>query len=504
MSVPPHNIPKLSKSRFGAGLQCLKRLYLECYSRELMDPVDEAQQALFDTGTNVGELARERFPSGLLISEQYYEHGLAGESTQKAISNMHVPAIYEAAFTFEDIRVRVDVLRRNDDDTFDIIEVKSSTSVKPDHVPDVAVQLHVVEGAGVVIKNVFLLHIDNKYVYEGGPYELTKLFRMEDITEKARRYLSSISHLLTDMWKTLGQDEAPGIEIGSHCTKPYTCAFYSHCRQDAPEHDIEQLPRASAKLLEKLRTADIHDIREIPDGFDSLTDNQQRVRDSVVSGEPHLGSELSEALNQATFPLNFLDFETFNPALPAYPGTRPYQIIPFQWSLHILDTAGNLSHMEFLHDGNGDPREMVATSLLDAVGTEGSIVAYSSYERTTIQHLAEEFPQYAERLLALCDRIFDLLKVIRESYYHPEFHGSYSVKSVLPVLVPNLGYADLGIQGGSIAAIAYARMIDSDTSTSEKAYTKDALLAYCQRDTEAMVRIFGVLKAESGGQSGVA
>ncbi len=495
-------MPLLSKSRFGAGLQCLKRLHLECYSRELADPIDPAQQTIFDTGTRVGELARERFPGGLLIREPYYEHVLAEESTLKAMSNDLIPAIYEAAFTFEGIRVRVDILSRNEDDTFDIVEVKSSTSVKSEHVADAAIQLHVVEGTGASVKNIFLLHINNTYVYEGGSYDLTGLFQLEEITQRARKYLSSIPTSLAGMWETLGKDDAPVVEIGSHCTKPYTCSFYSYCRQDAPKHHIEQLPRAGAKLLEELRASGFHDIQDIPDVFDSLSVNQQRVRDSVVTGQPYVNPELSDALGIATHPLNFLDFETFNPALPAYPGTRPYQIIPFQWSLHLKEAAGDLKHTAFLHEGQGDPREAFAYSLIDALGPEGSIVVYSSYERTIIRHLAEEFPHLAERLFALSDRLFDLLKVIRESYYHPAFHGSYSIKSVLPVLVQGLSYVDLGIQGGMAASFAYPQMLATDTPVSEKANIKQSLLTYCQRDTEAMVKIFEALLAESSDTGG--
>lgn len=493
--MPSNTVPTLSKSRFGAGLQCLKRLYLECYSGELADPVDSAQQAIFDSGTEVGELARERFIGGLLIEEPYNEHSRAEESTFKAIADTQILAIYEAAFTFEGIRIRVDVLSRNDDGTFDLVEVKSSTKVKPEHIPDAAIQLHVVEGSGTSVKNVFLLHIDNSYVYEGGPLDLNKLFHLEDITEESRKYLSSIPRSLSGMWETLEEDEAPGIEIGSHCSKPYTCAFYSYCRRDAPEHHIEQLPRASAKLLEKLRADGIDDIREIPVEFESLSDNQQRVRDSVVTGQPHVGPELLNALDQATFPLSFLDFETFNPALPAYPGTRPYQIIPFQWSLHRLDAAGDLSHTEFLQEGNGDPREMVATSLLEAVGSEGSIVVYSSYERTTIRRLAEEFPQFAERLVALCDRIFDLYTVVTKHYYHPDFHGSYSLKSVMPTLVPGLTYEGLEIQGGSNASVAFAQMIAADTPETERRKIRGALLSYCKLDTQAMVEVLEALRS---------
>ena len=486
--------PKLSKSRFGAGLQCFKRLYLEYYSPELAERIDPSQQALFDTGNAVGMLARQRFPEGHLIDEPYYEHSRGEVSTSEAIAEPLRHAIYEAAFTFEGIRVWVDVLSRNGGDTFDLVEVKSSTRVKPEHVPDAAIQLHVVEGSGVPVRKVFLLHIDNSYVYEGGPYDLSKLFHLEDITDQARTFLSSIPGSLADMWEVLNQDEAPKVEIGSQCTRPYQCPFYMYCRQDTPEHHIEQLPRTRPELVEKLRTAGILDIRQIPPDFQSLSAVQERVRNSVVTGEPYIGSELSKLLSQATYPRMFLDFETFNPALPLYPGTRPYQVIPFQWSLHVQDSAGNLSHASFLHDGDGDPREALSTSLLEALGSEGTIVVYSGYEQTMIKSLAEEFPQYEERLLAFCDRLFDLLAVVRAHYYHPDFHGSYSIKAVLPALVPDMTYRNLEIQDGSTASAAFAQMIAPDTEEPERERIRNALLDYCQLDTLAMVRLLDALQ----------
>ena len=492
-------IPKLSKSRFGAGLQCFKRLYLECYSPELADPVDPSQQALFDTGTAVGILARQLFPGGRLIDERYYEHSRAEASTSGAIADPLVPAIYEAAFTFEGIRVRVDVLSRNSADTFDLVEVKSSTSVKPEHIPDAAIQLHVVEGSRVPVRKIFLLHIDNSYIYEGGRYDLSKLFHLEDITDQARTFLASIPGSLVDMWEALRQDEAPKVEIGSQCTRPHQCLFYMYCRQDTPEHHIEQLPRTRPELLKKLPTTGILDIRQIPPDFPSLSAIQERVRNSVVTGEPYIGSELSKSLSQATYPLHFLDLETFNPALPAYPRTRPYQVIPFQWSLHVRDSAGNLSHASFLHDGDGDPRDALSTSLLEALGSEGTIVVYSGYEQAVIKRLAEEFPRYGERLLAVCDRLFDLLAVVRTHHYHPDFHGSYSIKAVLPALVPDMTYRNLEIQDGSNASVAFAQMIAPDTEEHERERIRNALLDYCQLDTLAMVRILDALL--SGGQT---
>jgi len=491
-----HNeIPLLSKSRFGAGLQCHKRLYLECYSPKLADPIDPGQQAIFDSGTAVGELARERIPGGRLIEEQYYRHTRAAATTKEALADRSIPAIYEAAFTFDDIRVRLDILVRKGGGVFDLVEVKSSTSVHEEHIPDVAIQLYVAEGAGIRIRRAILLHIDSDYVYEGGPYDLSRLFRLEDVTREARDFVRSAAPVaLADMRQALKQNAAPLIEIGRHCTRPYRCGFYGHCREGAPEHHIEQLPRAGAGLLDELLEAGIRDIGDIPAAYPGLSALQQRVRDCVATGQPYVDRELRAALHEITYPLHFLDFETFNQALPVYSGTRPYQVIPFQWSLHIRDRGGGLRHHSFLTDGDGDPREAFAASLLDAVESEGTIVTYSSYEQTVIRKLADDLPGYAERLLVLNMRILDILEVLRAYYYHPDFHGSYSLKVVLPVLVPDAGYHDLDIQEGTQASLAFAQIVAPETGEREKERLRDVLLSYCQRDTEAMVWIFDALR----------
>jgi hypothetical protein len=495
--MPKTTDPTLSKTRFTSGLQCLKLLYLGTYSRELADPVPASQQALFDSGTDVGALARQRFPDGLLIEAPYNAHSSAVANTARALSDVFIPAIYEAGFDFENIRIRVDILSRNNDHTFDLIEVKSSTSVKLAHIPDVAIQLHVLEGSGVPIGKTFLMHIDNTYVYEGGNYDLDKLFRLEDITDQARSYLQSVPDSLTDMRESLRSDEVPAIEIGPHCSKPYRCAFYNYCHKSLPEHYIEQLPRAKPEFIGKLRSVGIQDIGNIPTDFPGLSANQQRVRDAVATGRPYVGPALAGAISQATYPLHFLDFETFNPALPAYVGTRPYQVIPFQWSLHVQDSSGDLSNSYFLHDGGDDPREAFTRNLLDALGPHGTILVYSSYEQTIIEQLADLFPQYEELLLALPGRFLDLLALVRAHFYHPDFHGSYSIKAVLPALDPDLTYRDLEIQDGSLASIYFARMIAPDTQAHERERLRNALLRYCERDTFAMVRVLAALRSMS-------
>ena len=463
MTILPSSVhPQLSKSRFLNGLQCLKRLYLQTHHSELADPVDSGQQAIFDSGTLVGELARERFPGGALVEEEYFEHVQAEKDTRRLISDPSVPALYEPAFSFEGIRSRVDVLTRTDTGEFDLIEVKSTTRVKEDvHIPDAAIQVYMTEGAGIPIRRAYLMHINRAYVYvyPGGEHDPEGLFTLADVTDEVRLYIKSeLPSHLDRMRESLRTTDTLGIETGRHCTVPYACSFIGHCHRNDPEYPIRELPSLRQPTRERLQELGIADIASVPSDFPGLSRLQRRVTDSVITGQPFVGSDLASKLGEIASPASFLDFETVNPAIPMYAGTRPYQQIPFQWSLHVRDSDGGLKHREFLHEGDGDPRERFVTSLLAAIPSEGSIVTYSSYERRIMKELADAFPQHRDSLLSLTERVFDLLQPIRTEYYHPGFHGSFSIKSVTP-----------------------ENLVEIPASDSQLAYETT-----CARDTEAM------------------
>ena len=460
--------------------------------------MESGQQAILDSGTAVGELARRRFPGGRLVQERYFEQREAERTTCMLLADRSVPALYEPAFTFEGVHTRVDILRRTEGGEFDLIEVKSTTGLKDVHIPDVAIQVYVVEGCGVPIRRSYLMRIDRSYVYQGGDHNLEELFALEDITDLARAYINDrVPSELARMVQSLKVTKSLDIETGRHCTTPYRCPFYGHCHRDEPEHPVRNLPNLRRPLQERLRDEGITDIGGIPTDLMGLSPMQRRVHVSVATDQPYVGPELGSKLANIGAPASFLDFETFSPAVPVYPSTRPYEAIPFQWSLHMRAADGGLSHASFLDDGFSDPREQFVTSLLTTVPHVGTVVAYSGYEESVLWNLAEAFPSYRSRLLELRERIVDLLQLIRDDYYHPGFHGSFSIKSVVSALVPDLVYEDLEIREGTSAAAHYARLIGGDVADSDRPRIRDALLAYCARDTVAMVRVYEALMTES-------
>jgi hypothetical protein len=288
----------------------------------------------------------------------------------------------------------------------------------------------------------------------------------------------------------------PDIEPGSQCTNPFTCEFYDHCNKPPPMDHVENLPGISAKNLKKLAALGIESIADIPKDF-PLTDRQKRAWECAKTGKPWFGKGLKEALAGLRYPLYFMDFETLGVALPRYAGMSPYDQIPFQWSVHVQRKPGaDLEHYEFLSEEDVDPRLAFAIALCPVVGKKGSVVAYNAgFESGCLEDLAQWFPKYRDNITNIQKRLWDLLPVMRALVYHSAFCGSFSLKSVLPALVPEMSYDGMEVAEGSDAGLAWEKIIHGEVQGVERNRLREALLAYCKQDTLAMVRLLDVLRA---------
>ncbi len=480
--------PRLSKSRYLAGLQCHKRLYLDVHQPALATPPDASTQAILDMGREVGILAQQRFGGGVLVKSGFRQREAAISETAALLQDPSIPAIFEGAFEHDGVLVRVDILERVQNgeglsSSWRLIEVKSSTRVKDIHLDDLSLQCHVVEGAGLRLSATCLLHIDTGYLYQGGEVDLRALFSIEDVSEAVTSRRGRVPERLAAMKAMVLNPEPPDIEPGPHCHSPYECPFWSHCTQEKPSRWIYHLP-GEKEIVRQLVEQGVMTIDDIPDGT-KLSDVQRRVKNNVEWISP----KLDQILRSVRYPVHHLDVETIMLPRPRFPSTRPYQAIPVQWSNHIELESGEVSHQEFLHHEASEPRKRWAEALIDSLGEEGSIVVYSAYEEALLRQLAETLPEFKSVFNAILKRLWDLLPVIKNHYYHPAFKGSYSIKSVLPAVVPSLGYGDLTIKEGGQAAAEYYRMVFLESDWVERDSIREALLRYCERDTLALVEL---------------
>jgi len=488
--------PRLSKTRYLAGLQCPKRLWLLAHAPELASQADAATEARLAIGTRVGRHAHALFPGGVEIPEGARRGEEALAETRALVADPAVPAVFEAAFEHGGVRVHVDVLERLGRDAFGLREVKSSTQVKPQHHDDVAVQRWVLEGTGLTVPSVELVHLDREYVRGPEGLDPRRLFRRVELCREIDEAAARVPREVSRLHGVLTRAEAPPIEPGPQCDDPFPCEFWEHCTAGKPEDWIRRLPRAGDRL-ERLCALGIERIAEIPEDF-PLTRLQARVREAHRSGEAFVSPDLATALEPFGPPALYLDFESLLPAEPLYTETRPYQAIPFQWSLHRADEQGRIDHCDFLAEGRDDPRLELATSLLEAAGDgEEPVLVWSGFEARMLRELAEAFPALAIPLGDLRARLRDLCAMTRDHVYHPAFAGSFSIKRVAPALSPGFGWGDLarrtGIAEGAAAAAAFERIVRGEGAPGEERRVRTALRAYCARDTEAMLAVHRAL-----------
>jgi uncharacterized protein DUF2779 len=488
-------IMRISKSKFIAGCQCAKRLYFQVHSPELAAELDAADQAIMQQGHDVGVLARQLFPGGIEVRS---DRGLdeAIRATRELVTNREIPAIYEGVFEHGGVLVRVDVLHRRRDGRWRLIEVKSTTAVKEHHLDDLGIQFRVVSRSGLDIGSCCLAHINRNYVFDGGSIDVRRLFKIRNRTRQVERLQPKLTFQLRSQFTVLAMPKAPDIAPGRQCNDPVICEFYERCNIPRPNDHIGYLPRLHASAAEELEEMGVESIRDIPDDFD-LTEIQRRAATCVQTGEPWYNIDgLKAALVGLRYPLFFMDFETVNPAIPRFAGMRPYDHLPFQWSVHVQRAPeANPEHFEFLASNVSDPRYEFIASLCETLGESGAIVVYNAgFESQRLAELATWLPGYAARIENIKSRLWDLLPVIRNHVYHPAFGGSYSLKAVLPAFVPEMTYDGMEVANGQSAGLAWESLVSGDLAGAECDRIGKGLLEYCRQDTLALVKIITMLR----------
>lgn len=476
----------LSKSRLLQYIQCPKRLWLSINRPELAEE-DGGVTARLSAGNVVGEVARVLYPEGVLIETSDAKQALA--DTAAALTGKRRP-VFEAAFASSGVLVRADLLLPARGG-YRLVEVKSSTKVKEYHLADAAIQSWVATQAGLAVKRVEIAHINGAFVYAGnGDYK--GLFTHANITDEVNALNKEVRKWVKGAKTTLDGKE-PKIDPDDKCDNPFPCPFLAYCEpaQDKNIFPLEFLPHKGGgkAIAAELRAKGYDDLRKVPG---KLIDSAflKRIWRVTKSGKPELAPEAGEALAALPFPRYYLDFETIDFAVPIWSGTRPYRQLPFQWSCHVERKNGTVEHKEFLAGDSSDPRRAFTETLIATLKTRGPVLVYNAgFESGRLKELAEDFPDLAKDIEAIRNRIVDLLPLARNHYYHRDLRGSWSLKAVLPTIAPELSYDNLEVANGGMAQEAYLELLHAETPVGRSAKLRNNLLAYCERDTWALVRL---------------
>ncbi len=485
----------LSKSTFIRGLQCEKSLYLYKHHYKLKDKTPRSLQHIFDQGTNVGILAQELFPNGVDASpESYFKMVKSVEKTLEFI-RQGKSIIYEATFLYNDVIVAVDILVK-DKQGWKAFEVKSSTKVSETYVKDATIQYYTIENSGIELKDISIVYINNKYV-RNGELDINQLFTIESVHDRVLEFLPRIPNELIRLKNVIQSPEVPNIDIGPHCSDPYDCDFKETCWKHIPDYSIFDIAGITLEKKFNLYDRGVIKLDQIDLNDTILNTNQVIQVQSELEGSTHIDKEkIRKFTDQLEYPIYFLDFETINPSVPIYDGTRPYQQLVFQYSLHVQNILGSeIIHKEYLAIPKEDPRIGFVDHLIRDCGTTGDIIVYNiGFESGKLSDLIGVFPQYTSELTGIINRLKDLMIPFQQKwYYTPEMRGSYSIKNVLPALVSELSYDKLEIKEGGTASNTFLSMVNG-TFEGDIDQKRKQLIEYCKQDTYAMVKILEKLQ----------
>jgi hypothetical protein len=488
----------ISKSSFTRGIQCLKSLYFKKYYPNLEDPITEQQQALFDAGHTIGDLAKKRFPGGVDLDEYIPSNFAKAFSETKRLLAEKAPAIYEAGFSVDNLLCFMDILVFKDGKYY-AYEVKGSVKVNDVYYWDAAFQYYVITSTGIPLEDISIMHLNTEYVKQG-EIEVNELFTVVSVKEKVLELQSEVKAHISTMKAMLKRKAIPPIDIGGHCSHPYQCSFTGHCWKHVPEGSVFSYKGFKTITKWELYEAGHMLVEDIPDDY-GLNETEQFITTSTKNNTKYIDQPaISSFLDKLNYPLYYLDFETmFMISIPIYDGSSPFQQIPFQYSLHIQKGINSeCEHRYYLAnaDRNVDPRFEFIDKLIEDLGNQGDIIVYNAtFEKGILNGIKSFLPQYSDEIDAIIDRIVDLIVPFRSKHvYSPDMKGSYSLKYVLPALVPHLSYENMDIGDGGAASANYLSLFDEvDENISNEKRKK--LLEYCELDTWGMVEILRVLRS---------
>jgi len=466
------------------GLQCPRLIWIQFHEPAKIPETDPVTQHIFDQGHLVGELAKKLFPEGIDISTENFMGNIS--NTMNLLKSRK--PLFEAGILTGKLYSRIDILSPIAEEEWDIVEVKSSTSVKDVHINDVTFQRYCCSQLWLNIRKCSLVLINNQYVRDG-EIDPEGFFNIHDVTDQVEKASAGIQGRIDGILEVVSQETCPEMIIGPHCRDPYECSL-TDCWASLPEHNIFSLYYGGKKSFE-MYDSGILTVGEIPDDY-KLNDKQRIQQACVADGKPHVDKEaIQDFLSSLQYPLCYLDFETIGPAIPLFNGVRPYQNIPFQFSVHVLqDEQSPPAHYSYLASGTDDPRPALLSKLQKILGDSGSIITYNKgFEEGILRDLAKISPEYNDWIDQICNRLVDLLVPFRNfDYYHPAQKGSASLKAVLPAITGR-GYEDLDISDGQLASITFLAATYGDMPEGERGKVMSDLEEYCGRDTEGMIWI---------------
>lgn len=485
----------ISKSLYCNYVQCKKMIWLNKYKPEEFE--ETKNETVLKNGNEVGDLARSYFGNYSLV--KYNEVLIKMIMETKEYLKQGKNIICEASFKFDNLFASIDILKI-DDDGVSIYEVKSSSELKDIYIDDASFQAYILKKLGYKIKSVNVMHVNSKYVLQG-KLNLEEFFVIEDVTDIARSKEKEIEENIKEINELLDSEKEPNIDIDEHCFKPYDCPFFKYCSKHLPEKNIFTLNSMFLKMKDKLKL-----YKEGKYSYEDLIkeDLNEKIVDQIEfeldKKEPKINKEeINNFMNDLKYPLYFLDYETCQLVIPEIEGTHPYQQITFQYSLHILDEDGNLTHKEFLADINDeDFIRHFAESLIKDIPDNGSVIIYNkSFEPARNNEISKMYPEYKEDMDRINSNMVDfMVPFFKHWYYVKEMEGSYSIKYVLPALYPNdpsLDYHNLElIHNGEEASTSFLDMRDKSKDEIKK--IRESLLKYCELDTYAMVKIYEKFK----------